>query len=283
MAYHDGDYESAERIFRESLALYRGHGLKDRVAGALSGLGDLARLAGDNESAGALYEESPGAVAGAPRHPGDCVGAAQARPASLAMNDTRSAWARLTESLALQRELGNKQGIGECLAGLAAAAAASGQPERAAEVFAASAALVADIGIPLSPVDQLTLAQDMDAVRARLGTSAWEAAWATGSALSTDEAVQLAVVDGNGPPLAAAAEAGASPVGVGSSALSPRELEVVQLLARGLTNREIASALAISEKTVGTHIDHIMTKVGLRSRTLIALWAVEGGLKDSPG
>ena len=51
------------------------------------------------------------------------------------------------------------------------------------------------------------------------------------------------------------------------------------LLARGLTNRQIARSLSITEKTVGSHIDHIMTKLGLRSRTLIALWAVEHGLK----
>ncbi len=54
------------------------------------------------------------------------------------------------------------------------------------------------------------------------------------------------------------------------------------MLARGLTNREIAGALSISEKTVGSHIDHIMTKVGMRSRTRIALWAVEHGLGGSP-
>jgi hypothetical protein len=52
-----------------------------------------------------------------------------------------TARARLTESLALQQELGNRQGIGECLAGLAATAATSGHPERAARIFAASVAL----------------------------------------------------------------------------------------------------------------------------------------------
>ena len=57
-----------------------------------------------------------------------------------------------------------------------------------------------------------------------------------------------------------------------------REREVSALIAEGLTNRQIARALSISEKTVGSHIDHIMTKLDLRSRTRIAVWAVEHGL-----
>ena len=54
-----------------------------------------------------------------------------------------------------------------------------------------------------------------------------------------------------------------------------------QLIAEGLTNREISRALAISEKTVGSHVDHIMTKLDLRSRTRIAVWAVQHGLGTS--
>ena len=48
--------------------------------------------------------------------------------------------------------------------------------------------------------------------------------------------------------------------------LTPREPEVLQLLARGLQNVEIANRLVISPKTVGTHIEHIYRKLGVRSR-----------------
>jgi DNA-binding NarL/FixJ family response regulator len=62
-----------------------------------------------------------------------------------------------------------------------------------------------------------------------------------------------------------------------SGKLSPRELEVVALIARGLSNREIAAALTISEKTAANHVEHIMTKLDLRSRAQVAVWAVRHG------
>ena len=79
VAYHRGDYAEAGAVFEESLAQFRRHGLKDRVAGALNVLGDLARLAGDQDRAAALYEREPGVVARAARHAGDRLRPAQAR------------------------------------------------------------------------------------------------------------------------------------------------------------------------------------------------------------
>ena len=57
-------------------------------------------------------------------------------------------------------------------------------------------------------------------------------------------------------------------------ALTPREREVVLLVASGLTNRQIAGELTISERTVTTHVDHILRKLGVTSRSRIAAWAV---------
>ena len=68
-------------------------------------------------------------------------------------------------------------------------------------------------------------------------------------------------------------------VAVGHTSLSARELEVVALLARGLTNRQIAEMLVISERTATTHVSHILNKLGFSSRSQIAAWAVERGLK----
>ena len=53
--------------------------------------------------------------------------------------------------------------------------------------------------------------------------------------------------------------------------LTPRELGVAELVAKGLTNRAIARTLVISEGTVRAHVEHILSKLGLRSRTEIAL------------
>ncbi len=63
--------------------------------------------------------------------------------------------------------------------------------------------------------------------------------------------------------------------------LSPRELEVLRLIARGMSNREIAQTLIISEKTVKTHASSILSKLGLASRTQAALHAMRLGLVAS--
>jgi DNA-binding NarL/FixJ family response regulator len=59
------------------------------------------------------------------------------------------------------------------------------------------------------------------------------------------------------------------------SALSDREWEVAMLVARGLSNRQIAAELVVSERTVDTHVSHILRKLSLVSRAQIAAWAVQ--------
>jgi DNA-binding NarL/FixJ family response regulator len=60
--------------------------------------------------------------------------------------------------------------------------------------------------------------------------------------------------------------------------LTEREVEVLAAVAAGATNREVASALVISEKTVGRHLANIFTKIGVGTRTAAAAWAREHGL-----
>ena len=60
--------------------------------------------------------------------------------------------------------------------------------------------------------------------------------------------------------------------------LTPRELEVLSLIAQGKSNREIATTLTISEKTVKTHVGHILSKLGLADRTQAAIYAHKHGL-----
>lgn len=67
------------------------------------------------------------------------------------------------------------------------------------------------------------------------------------------------------------------------SELSAREVEVARLLARGLTNKEIASALAISPKTAGHHVEKIFAKIGVTTRAAAALWAARHGLVGPGG
>ncbi len=59
----------------------------------------------------------------------------------------------------------------------------------------------------------------------------------------------------------------------GESPLRPRELEVARLVARGLTNKQTGQTLHVSERTAENHVQHILTKLGLRNRSQIAAWA----------
>lgn len=68
------------------------------------------------------------------------------------------------------------------------------------------------------------------------------------------------------------------------TSLTPREVEVLRLLAGGLSNRRLARELVISEKTVKTHVSSILSKLGLADRTQAALYAVREGLVEpDPG
>jgi len=62
--------------------------------------------------------------------------------------------------------------------------------------------------------------------------------------------------------------------------LTGRELDVVRLVAQGCSNHQIAQALVISDKTVKTHISHILSKLQLEDRTQLAIYAIRHGLAD---
>ena len=66
-------------------------------------------------------------------------------------------------------------------------------------------------------------------------------------------------------------------VGTNSVALTRREEEIAALVARGFTNRQVASDLSISEHTAATHVARIFKKLGLHSRSQLATWIIEQG------
>lgn len=63
------------------------------------------------------------------------------------------------------------------------------------------------------------------------------------------------------------------------SDLTPRELEILQFVIAGKTNKTIAAEIYISEKTVEFHLDNIYTKIGMRTRLMAGVWAIQQGLQ----
>ena len=91
--------------------------------------------------------------------------------------------------------------------------------------------------------------------------------------MSRDAALRLALGE------AAPAEA-TSPHGADASPLARREVEVARLIADGMSNKQIAARLFISDATVASHVRHIMDKLGFNSRSQIAVWVGSAALAD---
>jgi DNA-binding NarL/FixJ family response regulator len=114
--------------------------------------------------------------------------------------------------------------------------------------------------------------RSQDRVREAIGAQAYEQAFAEGAALSFERAVSLALGEApEGGDAATASRRGASE----SGRLTRREREVAGLLAEGLSNKEIATRLVISQRTVETHVDHVLNKLGIASRAQVASWVAE--------
>ena len=73
-----------------------------------------------------------------------------------------------------------------------------------------------------------------------------------------------------------------TPTAADGDALTDREREVLVLVAQGLSNRQIADALVISERTARTHVSNILSKLGVASRTQAALLAIREGIAPAP-
>jgi predicted ATPase/DNA-binding CsgD family transcriptional regulator len=180
----------------------------------------------------------------------------------------------LREGTSLFHEGGDRAGTIEGLEGIAGVAVATGDMGQAARLLGASDALLAEIGVPRPPGSRSTdYAHHATAARASLGEAAFTAAWEAGRALTLDTAVAEALAFE--PP--SEAPAPATPVAP-TGGLSPRETEVLRLVAGGLTNQEIADALFISHRTATSHVSNILAKLDLTTRTAAVAYAIRNGL-----
>jgi DNA-binding NarL/FixJ family response regulator len=105
--------------------------------------------------------------------------------------------------------------------------------------------------------------------RAAIGDEAFAAARERGRAMSVEDVIAFALEE----------KADRPPAGVSrdpsDSGLTSRERQVAELVAEGLTNRQIANRLTISQRTAEGHVEKVLTKLGFNSRAQIAAWVVE--------
>jgi non-specific serine/threonine protein kinase len=196
------------------------------------------------------------------------------------------------ETLALYRDAQHLPGTAMALLGTARWAAAVGESEAAARLLAAATALREARQHPWAPADRRDVDEVLGRLRAALVPAALEALSREGQRMGPWPAVALALdslgaCDGGGtagrrprrgaPSAAPATDAAGGP-GRGGAPLTAREREVAVLVARGLSNREIAAALTITERTAEGHVGHALARLGLRARAQLAAWATAQGL-----
>jgi len=188
--------------------------------------------------------------------------------ARLGQAEASQGW--LVEGLRLGNDLGYKLIIQYCLVGLGKLAADAGQLVRAARLWGASDAMAQTFGAHLTRAGRTVLDYEaqLAAARSRLDPDAWSAAWTEGRRMGTDQAVAYAL--GEAEPEV--------PTGVHPGGLSDREVEVLRLVAQGLTSAEVGRRLFLSPRTVDWHLSSIYTKLGVRSRTEAARFAISHAL-----
>jgi len=255
------DIQEAVPTLAKSLALARQRGPRWTAYFCLYCLGEAARLAGDLQRADALLSESLALASAAP----DRWGAFHALYGLAFLNLERGqfavAIAQAQQSLTLCVELGDMRGSTYALEALGCIATAQGQARRAARLFGAAAVLREPVGDFASATLQAARDRALAAIRAQLGEREFTAVLAHGTSLSFDQAVVLA--------------RSVDMLEKEPGGLSTRERQVAQLVARGLSNREIADALVLTERTVESHLTHTFGKLGLRSRSQLTAWPLD--------
>ena len=239
------------------------------ASSVLLSIGYTALARGDRERATEFLEE--GLAIG--RQLGDkavvAAGLLGLGIAATLRGEPNRAKALLKESLTIDVELGGKWDIAEDLEGLAEAAGALGEDVRAARPWGAAAALREAVGHAWAPAERMLHEPQLAAARSRLDEAAWEKASAEGRAMGLEEAVEYALSEEE--PTSATPRATEQPSESGPRpALSRRESEVAALVARGLSNREIAQELHLSERTVHAHVRTILKKLSVPSRGQVA-------------
>jgi ATP/maltotriose-dependent transcriptional regulator MalT len=262
--YADKDYASATRLLEESCAVWRSIDNHFGLALGLTGLGFATHAQGDHATARALFEETLAVLHDVDAPPQRARALAGLGRVALSEGDTRAARAHFAASLRLLRASGQRLGVVRCLMALAAVAAVEQRAEHALQLVGAARAVRRTLGMQEAVSGSGVLERAIEDARRHVGVHTAEGLIRQGESMDLEQAVAAAIADAP----AANAEAVVAP-----NPLSRREREVAVLLAEGLSNRQIAERLVIAEKTAALHVEHILAKLGLRSRWQAADWA----------
>jgi ATP/maltotriose-dependent transcriptional regulator MalT len=274
LALQQEDYDVARARSEESVRLGRAAGDEWALSLALGGLGHALFGQGDIAAARPVLEESVllGRQFGGHRLAYNLDGLGRVATAE---GDYAAAHSALRESLQILHEIGDEAGIAQPIESIAALAAAEAQAECAVQLAAAAASIREARGVEPAPIDRARVDHWLAPVRHALGPKVSARAWETGHVLSLERAIQMALATTQPTPRRRRLPIAPVP---NVSVLSQREQQVAALLAQNLSNRQIAGQLVITQRTVATHIEHILDKLGFASRHQIGAWAAERDL-----
>lgn len=266
MYYAAGDLDTAVRMCDEAASLLEGSGNRHLAAGIKNSQGLLAVERGDHSAARGIltecvaYSRSEGDETSLARHLESLANA------QLALGEVEAAASSWTESLRIFRDLADPFGTIWCLGGLALVAARHGDGERTLRLSAVTDRMSREWSLSADSFRIRQLEETGRHAREALGRKG-DGVWSEGQKMTTARAIEYAL--GGTAESRPAADVGP---------LSKREREVVAMVASGMTNRQIAERLFIAERTAEGHVERIRNKLGFRSRTEVATWAVERGL-----
>jgi ATP/maltotriose-dependent transcriptional regulator MalT len=257
-----GQADQAQAVVDEALAVSRNEGRRFWEAVALARQGLIASSRDELDSAMTLYntalsilgDGNARAVAGILWDAADVARAQRDHPLAARL---------LHASLSRRWAWMERRGMAECLAAIAELAVETGRFEDALRLFGPADALRRSIGILDTWQFQARRDEAQATARRELGERAAATARAASQAISLADAVNLAMSVTEQIGAQAALEPDVPP----PFGLTPRELEVLRLVATGLSDRDIGDTLYISPRTVSRHLHSIYGKLGVASRT----------------
>lgn len=271
--YFQAEYDEARPLFDEALAHFRAMGQTWGIGFALYGRGLVAINQSELQAAQRYLEESQLHL----RQLGDRRGLVRATTglAKIALEHNRYLEARalLLEAMQLTRDVGDRWSASVILDLMASLCARHNQLQRAVRLFGAADALRAALDVPLAPGLRDMHQRDLLLTREGVPCEEFAQLWSAGQRLTLEGATQLFAAS----PLGSATKR--APLGV----LTAREIEVVRLVADGLTDAEIAERLVVSVRTVHAHLRSIYGKLDVSTRTGAARWGLENGLLAADG